>query len=760
MDQFSSSVLNALGNQLGSNTQSNFSGQSDLVNNIVPQLTTNYLRNRSGQVVNQTYKTVTKFLKREEVFPKGEVRAIEISPDGQRIVCLIKEGKTQYLKNISNKKSSVTQVIKEKYPINDFVLFGKYILYTYYDKDNTLKVKARTSLSASRLLNLPRNLKSVRFFKNNSLCMAECYDGEEYTLYSIKYDTKKKKFLCKGEKRLSGPTQSLFNRNLNPVLTIKYEDGVTNVYFNQDAVINKTIKRKDSGVDLSNEDAVENDEDDVNDFENSEDSEDSANLMLVGQIQNPNLEKYFSVDKDNSWYTATLSNNILIINRNKITRGTEPEIKKQKIYELKNVPGFSQVKINTDQNGRPSFVSVNNKKYQHFAWDNTIKRHLNVIGNRFNYASWYRVNTTSDGNIWLICVMSDKLEKQFFLYDTRNHNFAFIQTNPNNNRVYTVNDYNVNKFNLRPMSCHYFSSKEKELVKMFFIRGVKSTTSSPLIVMTNSSEQYSWSYMPMVQILANRGFNILCLNYRKSEEDFTKALQNVISLNIDKENESREDEAGNKEDDERESDSDDDEEGDREEDDTERDNRRELSSEELEKSEHIINVSIDKASADIRGAISWAIKNRLVKQGNVILLAEKHSVIPAMQLFLKNQASFVGCIAVDPSEDDMNFVSNFDYSGELKPTVVWGRFNNSESVNTFLGKISDNNESNVSVISSNNLINQKLTTGIVEAFLAKIFTNKKVEPISQTDINSLSVIQDGLDLIGSSNDVPEMSNWR
>ena len=739
VNKFLGSVLDTAVKQGGfrENTkkQQNSSNQLYSKKNIVSQKTTDFLINRSrqygdktnNQIVSQPYKQTVKFLKREDVFPKEQIRAIEISPDGQRVICFVEEGKNRYLKNISNNKSYVSQIIKEKYPIDDFALFGKNILYTYYNENNILKVKAQTSLSTARQLDLPEDLKSIRFFKNDSVCLAECYDGEGYILYSIRYNAKEKRFSCKRERRLSGPIQFLFDKNLNPVFLIKNENNLTNVYFDQNRAINKSIKKEDNDVDSNYDDAVEIEEDDS---DNSEDSEDLSNLILIDQIQNPNTAKYFSVDKNGNGYKASLNKaeNSLLIERIKILKKDEPKITKQKIYELKNISNFFQIKINVDQNGVPVFVSVNSKRYQHFAWDNITKSHVNMISNKFNYASWYRVNTTSDGKIWLICVMSDRLASQFFLYNTKNRNFTFFQANSGNSRIYNINDYNANRLNLRSTSCHYFNSKDKEYVQMFLTQGLGSTTNSPLIIMTNSSKQYNWEYTPIVQVLANRGFNVLCLNYRKSEEDFTKALKDVIDHNLSKEKDdidaSYVSEEGNK---------------------------SELSSEELEKSKNIIDESVDRAMEDISGAINWAIKNKQVKRGNIILLAEKHSIIPAIQLFLKDQDGFAGCISVDPSEDDMALISNFNFNENLKPTMILGSFNNSESIGEFLEKVSGKGDTSISVVSFNNSINQKLITGIIETFLAKNFVNTKIDPISQSDINSLQVIQDGLDLIEPDN---------
>ena len=580
-------------------------------------------------------------LKRENIFPKKRIKSIDISPDGQKIAYLVEEEKSRYINLVpSQNQNLISQTIKENYPINNFSFIGQNLLYTYFDEENNLKVKVWISLTQKKLLDLPENLKSIRLFKNYKACLAECYDGERYSLYKINL----KNFSCAEVKELSEPIRSLFDKDLNPFLIIKNENGIINAY----------IDSKQKGGNANKEDKVDMGLDD---------------LVQVDQIEYPNLVRYFSVDNEKNCYKISIRKpkNLLVIERVNFLKGT-----KQEIYTLEGVSSFSQCKVNVEPDGKPSFITVNNRRYQHYSWDSNSKEHIKVMNRNFN--SWYRINTTLDGNIWLICSVNDRALDKFYLYDTRTHNLKAI-SNLNNS---------VNKNNLKGMTCHFLPLSGGEFIQMFLTDAVDKTSRSPLILMMNSSGQYKWEYMPMVQVLANRGYNVLCLNYRKDD----------------------------------------------------------LSVDSIENFEN----SITKATSDIAKAVNWSVKNGIAQLGNIILLAKKHSVIPAMQMFLKNQRSFAGYIAINPSENDISLINNFSLEKISKPTMFVGRFNNSEAIPSLTDKMSSDT---FSIISSNDLINQKLMTGIIEAFLAKKLHNPIVENIAKAEVNSLDIKHDGLDILES-----------
>ena len=582
-------------------------------------------------------------LKRDAIFPKERVKAVAISPDGQKVAYLLEEGSNRYIKIIpSTNQNIMSQVIKEEQPISNFTFIGKNLVYTYYDEENNLKVKAKVSFSEKKSLELPENLKTIRFFKSRTACLAECYDGERYVLYKIGMND----LSCQEIKELSEPIQSLFDKNLNPFLIIKNENNLINIY-----------------VESKNKKEKSNDEDEVNIG-----SDDEVQRNQIDQIENSNLAKYFSVDNERNCYKASVQKpqNILIIEKVDPFKGT-----KSLIYKLNGVLDLSQCKINVDQNGKPSFITISSRRYQHFSWDEQVKEHIKVLNNKCG--SWYQINATSDGMIWLVCVVNDKVSDKFVLYDTRTRNLRLVSS---------VNSF-VNNSYLKAMECYFLHFADKEYDQMFLTRGVNSTSNSPLVLMTNSSGQYKWEYMPIVQTLANRGYNVLCLNYRKHD----------------------------------------------------------LSSGSVEDLENYIT----KSASDIVAAVNWAITNKIAKSGNIVLLSKKHSIVPAIHVLLKNQKSFSGLVAISPSNSDIeSLVNSYELEQNSKPILFLGRFKNSESIPSLMEKIS---EQTTSIISSNTLINQKLMTGVIEIFLAKRFDNPNVENISQKGVGSLDVMMDGLSLI-------------
>ncbi len=593
-------------------------------------------------------------LKKNDVFPKKRIKTIDISPDGQRVAYLIEEGKNRYIKVIPlQDQTLMSQTIKEDYPIKNFSFINRSLLYTYLDEENNLKVNVQKFPLGKEQLRLPENLKSVRIFKNEKSCLAECYDGEIYFLYKININD----FSCKEIRELSEPIQSLFDKDLNPFLIIKNEDDVVNVY----------VDSKKKGTNFDDIDEV-----DVG----------VETRIQVDQIENINFSRYFSVDKEKNCYKISIQKpqNLLTIEQVNPHKGTKKEF-----YKLKGVSSLAQCKINVEPDGKPSFITVNSRRYQHYACDPKVKDHISTIDRYFN--SWYRISTTYDGKIWLVCVVNDRSLDRFCLYDTRTHNLKML-SNLNDslsNHINKSKDNIVNSY-LRATECHFLPLSDGEYLQLFLTRGVNRTGKSPLILMMNSNGQYKWEYMPIVQVLANRGCNVICLNYRNDDLQISDSAENLENV-------------------------------------------------------------VTKATSDIAQVVNWSVKNKIAQLGNIVLLAKKHSIIPAMQIFLKNQKNFAGCIAISPSDNDIALINSFNLEQMSKPTIFIGHFNNSEEISALINNIPSGINS---IISSGGLISQKLITGIVETFLSKRFNNSTVESIPQSDINSLYVMHDGLGMIESS----------
>lgn len=585
-------------------------------------------------------------LKRDIIFPQERIKSISISPNGQKIAYIYENNNGKFIRIISTTNENMgIKEVAENYSVNNFVFIGNSLLYTYYDENNCLRITLLKDLIQKKQLDFPDNIVSVRLFKNNNSCLAECFDGERYHLYKISVDSES----CTYIKELSEPIMSIFDKSLSPALIIKNENGIQKIFVEEKA---KKIHKFEDNVDFVNE-----------------------TLNQIDQINDPNSEKYFSVDRDNNFYKMSIvkpQNYLLleVINHEKGIR--------QEIYKLNGISSFDQIKINLEVNGRPSFVTMNNRRYFHYSWDPKMKNHINIINKKVGVAgSWYRINTTADGNIWLLCITNDKARDKFYLYDVRTHNMLIV---PKLVREFK-NQY------LQSTECCFIPLNNKEYLQMFFTRGVNSNINTPMVILTNSSRQYKWEYMPIVQLLANRGYNVLCLNYRKDQisYDVVDDYENVVS----------------------------------------------------------------KATSDIAKAVNWCIENNRVRHGNIILLSKKHSAVPAMRMFLKYPKSFAGYISLNPDEEDLLQICKFDLNKISRPMLFIGRFNNSEVMQKFAEKISSKK---CSIISSNIPMSQKLSTGIIETFLAKKFDNPNVEKLSQQDMNSVDLILDNLGLIRVSDD--------
>lgn len=607
-------------------------------------------------------------LKRDIIFPKEIIKQISLSPDGQKIAYLYEENGNQCLKVISSSdRSTINQIIKERFPITNFAFVGKNIIYTYRGEDNNLSTNV-WSHSEKKSLNISG--KSIKILaKNNSACLIEVHDGERYVLHKASMSPVSSTEI----KELSESTLSLFDKKLSPKVIIKNEDGLLNVY----------VKPK-KATNVSNndfEDSVSIGEDDGND------------LQQIDQIEDLQAVRYLSVDNSGSFYKAVIERNCL-----QILRFTSNSEEGTLVYKLNGVGNFDQCKINVDPNGKPMSVTVNNRRYQHYSWDSSIKNHLNLMSK--NFESWYLVNTTNDGTQWLICSVSDRSFDKFYLYDTRTRRLSAISK---------LNTGFKNQY-LRSTECHFItlpsSSVNKEHIQMFLTRGVNSNRHSPLMILTNSDEQYSWKYEPVVQLLANRGFNVLCVNYRKDI-----LVETPGEVDID----------------------------------------------------DFVENSVSKEVSDITRAVNWAIKNNIGLPGNITLLAYGLSSNPMMHVYLKNSKVFAGYISIASDDSKLKQMEHFEIDGISKPTLLLGGFENSEAINPLIERIP---EDVCSVISFKG-IDQKLSAGLVEKFLTMNSNikfsllyksnnrkSKNIESLTQREINQLQPIRDGLSLLnksGSSN---------
>ncbi len=426
---------------------------------------------------------------------QNNIKKIVMSPNAKYVAYInTNDSKIIHIKSIFRTNVS-DYLIQSEEPIKSIKFIGSNLLYTYYDESNFLQAKlvlASNNFIKQKRLQLMNEMKSIKILaKNNIAYLIECSDGNSYSLYKINNNNGNCNLMKEGQDH---PTKALFNSKLNPVIIIKSTNSVENIYYNLD----NSSKKKNNIEDIMED----NDEEEDND----------SSLQLLEQIViNQNDTQYLSINNNLTCYKTNIKNDRLILSSlNVVTKETRI------IYNLDKIPGKSQCKIYFNSYGNPVFITVNARRLLHIPLDNNTKLHINRLNSKFE--SWYRIDTSSDDKIWLICNTSDKFPNKFLLYDTRNGVIKQI-TQTTNIPQYTLS------------STKYYTTPSR--IQMFFNASTVRTNKPPLIMMFDLSNDFKWEYSPSVQLLANRGYNIMQVNCKNVDDNrFKRDVMEVVRYAI------------------------------------------------------------------------------------------------------------------------------------------------------------------------------------------------------------------------------------
>lgn len=537
----------------------------------------------------------------DKIFPKYRIKKIKLNPSGDKVVCLIEDKTTRVIRIFStSNKNSWNQTVKESTPINNFELFGNNIIYEYKDKNGDVCVAAVNPKLDRRKIKINTGVRSVRFIGGNNAVIVECYYGDsKYVVYRV--DSRS----CEQIAEPAQPVTSFFNSDLSSVeVVVKVDDdGKLNVY-----VPRKKKTKKKNSKDFWGSSEDDEEENSVS-FDSDEVEEDTQNLSLVKCIDSPDQERPISVDSEgNIWWIRIdhgSSQSAFIVE--KVSQDTQSITK---VFSIHGVSALDQVHVSVNSKGYPIFATFNGNKYQHFVIDSmknsNVRGHINGINSHLS--NWCLVNVSLNDRFWLICEPRDNAPKRFYIYDTQSRLLKhFDETTSLSN--------NIDIKHVRQTSCQFIPVPgTKEKLQIFVTHGAfsggngLSSTDAPCVILLNSEEQYHRGYMPIAQLLANRGCNVVCLNY--SKEIGHESLFGDLN-------------------------------------------------------------SADRFKSYITTAVNWCTRNKLAKHGNVVLLAKNHSCVPSFDIFAKNEKIFNCFISLSPDENDINRITNHDLSDQISKPVIF-----------------------------------------------------------------------------------------
>lgn len=231
----------------------------------------------------------------------------------------------------------------------------------------------------------------------------------------------------------------------------------------------------------------------------------------IDTIENSALERYVSAGKQNLYKIKLKNNKISLL---KINKDSKEILKEGYISNALNAqPNLDNYSISVNSQGVPIFANFLGEKgasFPLYEGDRT-KRTISYLNSKCG-SNWYRVDSSADGNIWLLCIRKFNRSNEYCLYDVRS------------NIIKRLKSSNPGLKNLAIKSKTYMRSVEIESGKTIPISVTlpNNTQNAPLVFLLQMKGcDYKKGFMPLSEFLANRGYAVITVNYR-NRIDFSK----------------------------------------------------------------------------------------------------------------------------------------------------------------------------------------------------------------------------------------------
>lgn len=360
---------------------------------------------------------------------------------------------------------------------------------------------------SSIFINNERNAKSIRILKakqalesKNVKIAVEVFDGITYSTYIIDLKSSDVKLIHKSPVK----DAVLFDVDVNPVAFFdNFQDSGYFVY--DKTFLDRNIESNGHYDQIQNLTLL------------------SENIDLdsyCDRIQNRLLEKYVSAGKDFIYKLKLSSNKINLIRINKKDWKKETvaiaEFDKNIKYSQKNLK-IDDYNVCMNRDGCPIFVNFLGEKGFSFYFNNTpkiIKKAISYLNSKCGN-NWYRVESSKDGNIWLLCIRHFDRGNEYCLFDIRNKVLNRVKSS------------HPGLKNLRLNTNTYVRQIEIKNEKIIPITLTlsKSEADTPFVLLIQMNDSnYRNGFMSFSQFLANRGYNVISINYN-NYVDFKKIAE-------------------------------------------------------------------------------------------------------------------------------------------------------------------------------------------------------------------------------------------
>ncbi|MBN2723320.1 MAG: S9 family peptidase [Deltaproteobacteria bacterium] len=196
------------------------------------------------------------------------------------------------------------------------------------------------------------------------------------------------------------------------------------------------------------------------------------------------------------------------------------DLKTRKITDIfkSKKADLSGVILNPDDN-HVEAVEFEYFKKELVVVDSSFGKDIEAIRNIAGNLRYGIINRSHDNSRWIVATAGPVSPVKYYLYDRKADNFTLL----------VETRMELSKYKLSPMNPVSIKSRDGlELVSYLTVPTGKTSGKLPMVLLVHGGPWHrdSWSYDPMVQWLANRGYVVLQVNFRGST-GFGKAFLNA-----------------------------------------------------------------------------------------------------------------------------------------------------------------------------------------------------------------------------------------
>ncbi|MDR1361934.1 MAG: hypothetical protein LBJ16_01805 [Holosporaceae bacterium] len=432
-------------------------------------------------------------ISRNRLFEDDRIKEARISPWGDRLVYLAKNegGYVVYVSEI-DKPDSPEWVVRDNFHIEAVEFIdNNNLVYVFRDTHGSAQLMALNLRTKDRQqINLNINADNISIMKGGCLAdfVALAEIGGKFATYRVNVNT----LSCKKLRDYPTLPVMLLGGNLEPLLSYDFsgENGATIL-----AQVSGDDRRKEEG------------------------------LKQIDTIQDIRTQRALAFLDNSDYFKLIYDNDQIIFSSQNLKTG---ETKESVVMNSSDIR-ISDCDVNLEGSGKPLFITIDeNGRKIHVPLFKSAVGHLNFLDQKFPNSDWQRVDASQDGSTWLIRVTNPLRPDRYFAYNCDEHSLNEV----------AASSKNIGNAQLQKMECFRIpetrmadkdtdgnrdqdrgrdrgrDEKTSGGISVKLIRSPNYNSRSPLMVIVESDagKRSEWAFNPHLQLLANRGINVLVVH--------------------------------------------------------------------------------------------------------------------------------------------------------------------------------------------------------------------------------------------------------